>query len=150
MHEVFLNRKHLADLIDFIGMSFVANQRAFVKFIFQNPFDSRTRPQKPARDFRRVAHGFLFHLLVLIEKRRFHSLRIELMCDIFQPKAFICVYKCSQIACVSFVGLCRVKRNMRFLFARHRAKLGEPSPRTVCLTSPNNLRYRKHDLELPY
>ncbi len=87
MHEVFLNGKHLTDLIDFIGMRFVANQCAFVEFICQNPFDSRTRPQKAVRNFRRVAHGFLFHLLVLIVKRRFHSLGIELMCDIFQPIA---------------------------------------------------------------
>jgi len=31
MHEIFLNGKHLADLIDFIGMRFAANQRAFVE-----------------------------------------------------------------------------------------------------------------------
>ena len=87
MHEVFLNRKHLADLIDFIGMRFVANQRALVEFICQNPFDSSACPKKPVRDFRRVAHGFLFHLLFLIVKRRFHSLGIELMRNIFQPIA---------------------------------------------------------------
>ena len=69
MHEVFLNRKHLADLIDFIGMRFVADQRAFVEFICQNPFDSSACPQKPVRNLRRVAHGFLLHLLVLIVKR---------------------------------------------------------------------------------